>query len=230
MQTTTPSSERTAPPRSLGSALLTAPAIAGIVYVAAWVAGLAIWPSNIDVAASGREVIAAEAGHATVAMIQSLLVHGVAAVALAVVVLALGRAAGRSGESRWGLAVLVFGLAAVTVSLAQLVLGLLLGGWAVPGGDSGRVKLLFDLVDRLDGAKMLLLAATAASSAALAGRTAALPPWLGYLALLTALALVTSAAGYLVLSSALALAAAASLPLLLAWALAAGVVLGRGGR
>ena len=49
-----------------------------------------MWPSNLDVAASGTQVVAAYTGHRGVAMTQSLLVHGVAAVAMAVVVLALG--------------------------------------------------------------------------------------------------------------------------------------------
>ena len=41
--------------RSAGgrSSLLTAPALAGLAYLVAWVAGLAVWPSNLDVAASG---------------------------------------------------------------------------------------------------------------------------------------------------------------------------------
>jgi hypothetical protein len=58
-----------------------------------------VWPSNLDVAASGSQVVAAYSGHRDVAMLRSLLVHGVAAaVALAVVVLALGQAAhGRAG-------------------------------------------------------------------------------------------------------------------------------------
>ena len=93
----------TAPSRPISgrTRLLTAPAVAGVAYLLAWVTGLAVWPSNLDVAASGSQVVAAYTGHQGVAMTQSLLVHGVAAVALAVVVLALGQAARhRRGTSR----------------------------------------------------------------------------------------------------------------------------------
>jgi hypothetical protein len=74
----------TAPSRPIGgrTRLLTAPAVAGVAYLLAWVTGLTVWPSNLDVAASGSQVAAAYTGHQGVAMTQSLLVHGVAAVAL----------------------------------------------------------------------------------------------------------------------------------------------------
>jgi hypothetical protein len=35
----------------------TAPAVVGIAYAAAWVTGLAVWPSNLEVAASGAKVV-----------------------------------------------------------------------------------------------------------------------------------------------------------------------------
>jgi hypothetical protein len=41
----------TAPSRPIGGrgrSLLTAPAVAGVAYLVAWVAGLAVWPSNLD--------------------------------------------------------------------------------------------------------------------------------------------------------------------------------------
>jgi hypothetical protein len=62
-------------------------------YATAWVAGLAVWPSNLDVTSSDTKVMSAYTGHRGVAMAQYLLVEGVAAIALAVVAIALGRAA-----------------------------------------------------------------------------------------------------------------------------------------
>ena len=40
----------TAPSRPIGgrSRLLTAPAMAGVAYLVAWVTGLAVWPSNLS--------------------------------------------------------------------------------------------------------------------------------------------------------------------------------------
>jgi hypothetical protein len=53
----------------------------------------------------------------------------------------------------------VAGVGAAVVSLVQCALGLVLAGWAVPDGDTGRARLLFAAVNRLDGIKMLALAA-----------------------------------------------------------------------
>jgi hypothetical protein len=207
--------------------LLTVPAVAGLTYLVAWLAGLAVWPSNLDVAASGGQVVAAYSGHRAVAMTQSLLVHGVAGVALAVVVLALGQAArGRDGGPLAG-ATVVAGVGAAAVSLLQCALGLLLAGWAVPDGDAGRAGALFAAVNRLDGVKMLALAALAAGGAALARRTRLLPAWLGWLGAVLAVALVVSGIGYLLLRSGLAPAAFVSGPLLLVWVTAVGLWLGR---
>jgi hypothetical protein len=208
------------------SGLLTAPAVAGVAYLVAWLTGLAVWPSNLDVAASGSQVVAAYTGHRDVAMLQSLLVHGVAAVALAIVVLALGQAARHRDAGSLAPATVVAGVGAAVVSLVQCALGLLLAGWAVPDGDSGRAGDLFAAINRLDGVKMLALAAMAASGAALVRRTRLLPGWLGYLGVLLAVALVVSGIGYLLLRSALAPAAFVAGPLLLIWVTAVGISLG----
>ena len=218
----------TAPSRPIGgrTRLLTAPAVAGVAYLLAWVTGLTVWPSNLDVAASGSQVAAAYTGHQGVAMTQSLLVHGVAAVALAIVVLALGQAARRRDGGPLGPAMVVAGVGAAAVSLLQCALGLLLAGSAVPDGDSGRAGSLLAAINRLDGVKMLALAAMAASGAALVRRTRLLPSWLGYLGALLAVALVVSGIGYLLLSSTLAPTAYVAGLLLLAWVTAAGISLG----
>lgn len=218
----------TAPSRPIGgrTRLLTAPAVAGVAYLLAWVTGLAVWPSNLDVAASGSQVVAAYTGHQGVAMTQSLLVHGVAAVALAVVVLVLGQAARRRDGGPLGPAMVVAGVGAAVVSLVQCALGLLLAGSVVPDGDSGRAGSLFAAINRLDGVKMLALAAMAASGAALVRRTRLLPGWLGWLGALLAVALVVSGIGYLLLSSTLAPTAYVAGLLLLAWVTAAGISLG----
>jgi hypothetical protein len=200
-------------------------AAAGVAYVAAWAAGLAAWPANPDVTSSGAAILAAYGGHRGAAMAQSLLVHGVAGVLLAVVVVALARTARRHGERARATVVLAGGLAAVVLSLVQFVLGELLAGWAVPAHDAGAALLLFDLVQRLDGLKMLALAVLAAGGADLALRGSVLPRWHGWLAVLLGTALLVSGAGYLLLESTLATAAFVSGPLLLLWVAATGVVL-----
>jgi hypothetical protein len=192
-----------APIRSPRRELLTAPAVAGIGFAVAWVTGLAVWPSNLDVAASGATVVSAFTGHQGVAVTQYLLVEGLAAIALAVVVIALGGAARRSGARRLASVVALAGLGAVTVSLVECALGLVLAGSAVPHREAGRAGTTFHLINRLDGAKMLALAALALVGLALARRGGLLPRWLGYVAAALAAAMVVSGAGYLVLSDTL---------------------------
>jgi hypothetical protein len=89
----------------------------------------------------------------------------VAAVALAVVVLTLGRAARHRGADLLSNVTVVAGISAAVVSLVQCGLGLVLAGWAGPGGDARGAGLLFAAISRLDGVKMLALAAMAVSAA-----------------------------------------------------------------
>lgn len=227
------------------------PAAAGVAYLAAWAAGLAAWPSNLALNATNAEVTAAHRAHAAGAAAQYLLAEGLAGLLLAVVLgCALvplarrGRAARAGARPAAGLAA-----AAVLISLAQCVLGLLLVA-AATSGHVARAGGLSDLVNRLDGVKMLALAGVAAylavtrtrarrTSAATArpatvgaatapaatAPPAAVPPrprWLRATALLAAIALVSSAVAYLSLASALAWTVYLSGPLLLLWIAATG--------
>jgi hypothetical protein len=229
MTTQTPELPRRAT-RNGHRGMRTAPAAAAIAFVAAWVTGLAVWPTNLNVAASGAKVVSAYTGHQRVALAQYVLVEGLAAIALAIVVIALGRAGGRRGAGRLGGVVALAGIGAAIVSLIECGLGLVLAGTAVPDGDTGRAGVLFHLIHRLDGAKMLALATMALAGVALARRAAVLPRWLGHTAALLAAAMIVAGAGYLLLNTMLAQAAAVSLPLLLIWVAGTGVTLGRTGR
>jgi hypothetical protein len=222
----------TAPKMSVGRRsrnLMTAPAVAGIAYTAAWVLGLAVWPSNLDVAATNDEVLATYRAHQGAAVTQYLLVEGLAAIALAVVVLALGQAARRRGAERLGVTAMVAGLTAAALSLVQCALGLVLAGWVAPDREAERAGRLFDLINRMDGVKMFALGAMAVAGVGLA-RRAVLPRWLGYTAALLTVALIASGAGYLLLSSTFAQAAFVAGPLLLVWVTGAGVALARTSR
>ena len=59
-----------------------ATSVAATVYVAAWLVGLAVLPSGPDASGSAGTIRSALAAHAGAAVLQSWLVHGVAAVAL----------------------------------------------------------------------------------------------------------------------------------------------------
>lgn len=55
------------PIRSGHRGMLAAPAATGIAFVVAWLTGLAVWPSNLDVSASDAKVLSAYTGHQGVA-------------------------------------------------------------------------------------------------------------------------------------------------------------------
>src|SRR3954452_21889417 len=107
-----------------------------------------------------------------------MLVEGLAAVALACVVVALAAR------------VRAIGLTACAISLIQCVLGVILAT------SSGSPAHLFELIKRLDGVKMLVLAAGIAS-ATLAPREGGLPARLAYVGVPAVAALVASGIGYL---------------------------------
>jgi hypothetical protein len=206
---------------------LAAPAVAGLAFVAAWVTGLLVWPSNLDLAAPDARVVSTYAGHQGVAIAQYLLVEGLAAIALAIVVLALGRTARRRGARRLGAVVMLVGIGAVTISLAECALGLRLTSIVAADDKAARAGTLFDLINRLDGVKMLALAAVALAGVGLRRGTGLLPRWLDYVAVLLAAAMIASGVGYLLLNNSLSQAAAVSLALLLVWVAATGMTLGR---
>jgi hypothetical protein len=216
------------------------PAAAGAAYLVAWAAGLAAWPSNLALNATSAQATAAYRAHPAGAVVQYLLVEGLAGLLLAVVLglalvpLAQHRAASRAGaRPAAGLAA-----AAVVISVVQCVLGLVLVA-AATSADVARAGGLSALENRLDGVKMLALAGVAAylavtraSSRSTAGVTAAetargetarpRPRWLRAAALLAAIALASSAVAYLFLVTALAWTVYLSGPLLLLWIAATG--------
>jgi hypothetical protein len=180
------------------------PALAGIGYTVAWVASLAVGAPNPSVAASGTQVMAAFTGHDWSAMAMFVLAEGIAAAALAIVVLVVARAARRQGTPRAGLAAASFGLAAAVVSWAELAMGAWPIYGVVPSGRTETAGTLYHALMRIDGAKMILLAAMAAALAVLSMTSAVLPRWLAPLGLLLAALLVASGLGYLLLAPGLA--------------------------
>jgi hypothetical protein len=61
------------------------PAIAAVTYVAAWAAGLAVWPVNLPINAAGAQVAASYQAHPAQAVAQYLLAEGLAGLLLGVV-------------------------------------------------------------------------------------------------------------------------------------------------
>lgn len=202
------------------------PVVAGIGYSLAWIISVSVGAPNPAVSARGSEVVAAFAGHSGPAMAMFVLAEGVAAAALAVVVISAARTADRSGARLAGLTGAGFGIAAAVVSWIELALG----SWLVYGPVAGRrtatATTAYQVLTRLDGAKMFLLAAMAVALSAVALTSHALPRWLAPLGFLLAASLVVSGLGYILLAQGLASAVYVSGTLLLVFVTSAGVTLG----
>lgn len=194
------------------------PAVAGISYLAAWTIGLAEWPTNLAVSASSAQVAASYQAHTAQAIVQYLLVEGLAGVLLGIVLgsTVLGRSRGRFVIQPTGAA--LFAAIAVIVSIVQCVIGLLLAA-AAARHDTALSGDLFALVNRFDGVKMLALAGSAASLAA----SHRMARWLELTGWLLAVAITVSGLAYLTLANALAWTAYLSGVLLLMWVTGMGV-------
>src|SRR5579875_3658867 len=147
--------------RAGGRRWLTVAGVTGIGYTLSWVGGLSIKAPSPKFTASGSAIVTALSGHGGAVLSQFALTEGLPAVGLAVVSLALARAArgnrahldgGGRGGARWaGRAAAVAGLTAAAISALQFVLGVALTRAAAPVA----AHLLFEAVNRLDGVKML---------------------------------------------------------------------------
>jgi hypothetical protein len=206
-------------------ASLSLPALAGIGYTAAWITSELVGAPSPAVNATGSQVVTAFAGHSGPALAQFALSEGVAAIALAVVVLSVARAAGRRGHARAGAATAIFGIAAAGISWIQLALGAWLFGGLVPDRRAATAGAVYHAFTRMDGPKMFLLAAMALAIAQLARRPRVVPAWMAPLGNVLAATLATSGVGYLLLASGLSSAAYVSGILLLIFVSATGISL-----
>jgi len=198
--------------------LLTVTGITGIAYTLSWIAGLAVAAPSPKLTASGAQIAAALAGHQTAVAAQFALTEGLPAAGLAIIAIALARAARRSGAAAAGRAALIAGGAAALISLLQFVLGAVLAGTASPG----TAHLLYDAVNRLDGVKMFALAVLAPAGAA----SRVLPRWLRHTGIGLAIAITASGIAYLLLLQSLAILATPSGVLLLVFITGTGILLG----
>ena len=148
---------------------------------------------------------------------QFALTEGLPAAGLAIVSIALARAARRSGAAAAARVALIAGVAAALISLLQFALGAVLAGTASPG----TAHLLYDAVNRLDGVKMLALAVLGLAAAA----SGVLPRWLRYTGIALAITITASGVAYLLLQSLAILAVPAGV-LLLVFITGAGIALG----
>lgn len=202
--------------------LLTSISVTGIAYTLSWIAGLSVSAPSPKLTASGTGITAALAGHGTAVATQFALTEGLPAAGLAIVSIALARAARNSGAVTAARFAASAGTVAAVISFTQFMLGMVLAGTTAPG----TAHLLFETVNRLDGVKMLTLAILGAAGAA----SALLPRWLRYAGIALAIAITASGIAYLLLLPGLAIMAAPALVLLLIFITGTGIVVGTASR
>jgi hypothetical protein len=194
--------------------------VAGLSAILLWIAGLAVWATNVPPQSTDREVVDAYTDHLPQALARGFLVHAAAGVALLIVVRVL---ASRPGASPW---LLRLGVVAAVLPVVQFAIEIVLVA-AVHGDDVGLAGTTFDAVHRLDGVKMLAQAGFVVADAAAWSLAARSPRtvrgWGGAAAVL----LVVSGVGFLVSSGPLSDVAALSLPGLLVWVALRGVLVAR---
>ena len=193
------------------------PKIAGLTYVGAWVVGLTAFGVGPASNASDTEIARYFADHRALSTIQSLLIHGVAAVALLGVLLAVQRA-GRSTRMAYRA-----GFTAIGLSLVQCVLDVYRS--LVSTGSA--TATLAHTIDRIDGFKMLALAVMIAASVNIFRTTGMIGKKITITGKVAVPALVVSGIAYATATTALLVSAELSLVLLLVWVGYTGVAAGR---
>lgn len=191
--------------------LLTVTGAVGIGYTLSWIAGLAVPAPSPKFSASGAQIVSAVAGHAPALAVQFALTEGLPAAGIAVVAIALARITG----SRLAMAA---GVAAAVISAAQFCLGIGLAATSSPV----TAHVLYEMVNRMDGVKMLALAVLGAAAAA----APTLPRWLRWTGAALAVAIAASGVVFLLLLQGLTLLAGPALVALLIFITGAGIWLG----
>ena len=188
-------------------------AAASLTYVGAWLAGLLATPA-VPSGASAAEAHAHIVAHPVGTLVQSLLVHGAAGAALAVLAVTLSRLAAPRTTGRGPALVAGAGLTAAALSWIQVGPLVVL----VLGADTGsptRTAAIREGIDLVDGAKLVALAVFVVTATLVSRRTGLGPRWLTVLAWVLAPLLVAGAASFLVELQLLSATLYVSLPLLL---------------
>jgi hypothetical protein len=163
MTTQPTSGQGTKPTRTL--------ALAGIVYVLAWLIGLVTAPTAPAAPAAASEVNDYFVAHRSAALLQALLVHGLAGIALAAFAVALwGYLTTRAAPPAPARLVLGFGLPAAALSLLQFAIEVGIFVHVGGHGSAEGTRTLFDAVNKADTVKLILLAAFIATATVAARR------------------------------------------------------------
>jgi hypothetical protein len=187
---------------------------AGAAYVTGWIAGLLVAPTGPAATAAPTTVQAYYAANGPAILLQSLLVHGIPGIALAVLGISVARNLAAAGHTR----VLISGstLTAAALSLGQVGIAVA----AVTTAHSvaaGTTATLFHALNLTDTAKLVALAAFATASCWAARHRGIAPGWFVALTIPLVVLLPAGGAAFLVDQPVLSALLIASLPLLLIW-------------
>lgn len=210
--------------RTSATALLPA---AGLVYVGAWLSGLMVAPASPKQTDSAASIHHYYAAHSGAIAFQSLLVHGVAGVALLVMAIGMSRYfSADAGLARW---VRGTGVAAASVSFVQVAFA----GFATydaDGTSASTIKSLFSAINYADTAKLALIAAFAATVTYAADRAGIFSRWLHVTGRALPVLLVAGGLTFIIDNAILGAALELSLLVLLIWAGASSWKIGRAAR
>lgn len=194
-------------------------AAAGLVYVAAWIVGLAISMMIPTPDTSGAVLRTFYEMYRQEQLIQTYLIDGVAAVALLAFVAAL-RERLLASDAPESLADVIFGaaIAAASVSLVQAAIGSALASNPVlTDGDLPTFTALLALLNTADTFKLLALALLTGTTTVVIFRWHAMPRWIGWIGAILSLMLLIGGLSFVLDSEALYLVLYVALPLLLLW-------------
>jgi hypothetical protein len=200
------------------SGLRAVPVLTGIGFAVSWIAGLSVPAPSPAINATGATIVSAHAGHTTALSIQYALTEGLPAAGLAVIAVLLARNARRPGGTAARL-LRIAGITAALISVAELIIGLILDTATAPT----TAHVLFATLNRMDGVKMLTLAAVGVAAACAGG----LPRWLGVTGIALAVAITVSGVAFLLLARNANTFAAPALILLIVFVAGSGIALGR---
>ena len=209
---------------------LSVPALAGAGYAVAWIVSQLTGAPNPSIAAPGTQLVASFAGHAGSMLAMFVLAEGVASIALIFVVVFVARAARQPGTRkaarRAAMTAAGFGIASAVMSLTELGIGVWLFGTVLPQRRAATFGTVYHALERLDGAKMIVLAAMAIALSAVAISAPILPRWLAPIGFLLGAGLVVSGLGWVLLAPGLGNSVYVSGVLLVLFVTATGVALG----
>jgi hypothetical protein len=200
--------------------------IAGVTFLSAWIVGLGLANGGPKPTDAATTVAAYYDNHEVKSMIATLLIDGLAGLAIIAIAYNLWRYfTDEPGTARQVL--LWSGVGAGIASLLQMIDGVTMSYRAAHGASADSVKTLFKVLNNGDTVKIALLAIKIASASILGRRTGLFPNWFAIAGLVFAPLLALSGLAFPFNSDALYASLTVTLIGLLAWVLIVTVVVVR---